>query len=469
MPTSRPIKIYAGRFCESELEYILGVVFTDFLGLAHTLEYIDSDQIVIEHEDKTITMPNEFLRNLALEEEYLSRSLLPNLPLAYLDLSDLNDLEDIVGHASCPVIFGTPSISLTERSVELGVDIFGSCFFLLSLYDEVTLISRDHLGRVPYSKTFICQSGLINRPIVNEYTELLWYLCKTLWPTLERKRRSYQPIITQDIDRAFYFPAPNFKALLKACVGDVLKRRSLSLCARRLFAGVLPSRYRDRFDPSNTFLFFCEVLRRFDLKAIFFVIPGFTELAKKNHQDIHTSRITALLEKLCHLGHEVGLHPYYGTYQDISALSADYDYLVKLGENAAISHPRKSRQHGLQWDPMNTLYLLDQLGIDLDSSVGFAETPGFRAGVCQSYPVYDLKRRVRLKITEQPLIAMDTTFVTYLRSSSEEYRASVVSLAKTCKRFNGEFVVLWHNCKLATTRAKKDFCFLVEQISNEPS
>ena len=86
-------------------------------------------------------------------------------------------------------------------------------------------------------------------------------------------------------------------------------------------------------------------------------------------------------------------------------------------------------------------------GLREDSTMGFSKTIGFRTGTCFSYSVFDILERKRLKLIETPLIVMDTAL--------KERGLDIVQMIKELstigeivKKYNGVFVLLWHNSNI---------------------
>ena len=48
-------------------------------------------------------------------------------------------------------------------------------------------------------------------------------------------------------------------------------------------------------------------------------------------------------------------------------------------------------------------------GLDYDTTVSFADTPGFHCGVCYEFPVFNVLTRQKLPLIERPLVVMDCT------------------------------------------------------------
>jgi len=71
---------------------------------------------------------------------------------------------------------------------------------------------------------------------------------------------------------------------------------------------------------------------------------------------------------------------------------------------------------------------------------------GFRCGVCYEYSVFDILNRKRLNLKEKPLIVMEGSFVTYQPNTTpKEMENKIKNLISEVKKYNGEFVYLWHN------------------------
>ena len=87
-------------------------------------------------------------------------------------------------------------------------------------------------------------------------------------------------------------------------------------------------------------------------------------------------------------------------------------------------------------------------GLRYDSSIGFAEEIGFRAGVCLEYPVFDLEERRTLALRERPLVVMEGAALDRLGLSRADASAAIAELRDTCRRYRGAFTLLWHNSRL---------------------
>ena len=108
----------------------------------------------------------------------------------------------------------------------------------------------------------------------------------------------------------------------------------------------------------------------------------------------------------------------------------------------------------------------EYVGLKSDSTLTFAGCAGFRCGVCYPYKVYDLVERRTMDVVERPLIVMDGTLFEYMKLSNEEALEICIGLAEQCRKYDGEFIFLWHNTMLYD-KGKKDFYIkLLESVTN---
>lgn len=110
------------------------------------------------------------------------------------------------------------------------------------------------------------------------------------------------------------------------------------------------------------------------------------------------------LRSLIEAGHSVGLHGSYCSAVDPDQLLREKAVL----ENAMCRPVTKSRQHWLNFRESATPFILASAGIMEDSTLGFNDLPGFRAGVASRYQPYDHRNQRPFSFTEIPLVLMDS-------------------------------------------------------------
>jgi hypothetical protein len=105
------------------------------------------------------------------------------------------------------------------------------------------------------------------------------------------------------------------------------------------------------------------------------------------------------------------------------------------------------RQHYLRWSP-TTWEHWEACGVGYDSTVGYADQIGFRAGTCIPYKPWLLGPAREAHLLEIPLIVMDATVATYMSIPEEEQLDRITTLIDKCRLVGGVFTLLWHNASL---------------------
>ena len=122
------------------------------------------------------------------------------------------------------------------------------------------------------------------------------------------------------------------------------------------------------------------------------------------------------------------------------------------------------RQHFLRWQTPTTARLWQENGLSYDSTLSYADRPGFRCGTCREYPLFDVHNRSPLQLHERPLILMECSVIAsrYLGMGYLDKALDYMLYYKrTCQKFNGHFVLLWHNSHLTHQKDKSFFESLI--------
>jgi len=151
-------------------------------------------------------------------------------------------------------------------------------------------------------------------------------------------------------------------------------------------------------------------------------------------------------------GHHIGIHPTYNAYNDKNQFKKEKEELEKnLDTNITFG-----REHFLRFEVPTTWQIWDDNNLSWDSTCGYADKEGFRCGVCYPYSVFNIITRKKLKLKERPLIVMEGSFATYQPGIKPiEMENKIKLLIEEVKKYNGEFVLLWHNSSFNTEQWKK--------------
>lgn len=354
--------------------------------------------------------------------------------------------------------------------IRLPWDLFGSAFFMLSRLEEVVSDDADSHGRYPAASSLAVKKGFERIPVVNAWAEILWAYISHLWPSLERLHRRYQVLPSHDVDWPLVSDRLPAGPLLKSAVGDLVVRRSAGTAARRVLSGILPERQRPRINPGNTFDFLMQVSEQYGVQSAFYFIPENTAGSVDGTYTLDMPFIRDLFRKIHSQGHEIGIHPGYGTWRSADRIASGIAELKRLATECGIDQEAwGGRQHYLRWRAPETWQHWNAAGLAYDSTVGYAETVGFRAGACFDYTVFDVLERRELSLLERPLVVMEaalfgSTSPHNLAYPDQAGLAVVEDMADTVRAYGGNLTLLWHNSSLITRKQQRLYRAVIEAL-----
>jgi hypothetical protein len=260
----------------------------------------------------------------------------------------------------------------------------------------------------------------------------------------------------------------------RSFAGDLLRRHDPDLALRRARAVIESCVGRVDHDPENTFDFLMDTSERLGLRDTFYFLTQAT--AQTSHQDrsfdgtvaryrLSDPPIVALLGRIHARGHEVGLHASYQSYLSAEQTRSEFDALVVGCRAAGFDQPTWGvRQHFLRFQNPQTWRNHEEAGLAHDSTLGFADQVGFRAGTCREFPIFDLLAHRRLGLRERPLVVMDATLFEYLALTLDEAASLARSIVSECRRHGGNAVMLYHNSWLMGQRQRTHYRELVAEL-----
>lgn len=448
----------------AEAEWAFSVIFGEFFGLNFEVQEHANSYFLISHQGCVIKMPCHFFEKAAFN--WLGKNTLPTLPLANWDIATTGLTVPLVDQP-LPVLFGLPRLEIAKNSVRFSVDVIGTVFFMLSRYEEAVLSERDDFDRFPSSASTAGCSGFLDRPIVDEYAEVLWAAMKHLWPMLERKARLPRTLVSCDVDIPYDGGVNSTLGLLKRLGGDILKRRSLSMASQSIINGLCAQRGDYTHDPYlNAIDWIMDENEKAGNQVAFYFITAHSHPTLDGCYNMDEPVIRKLLKRIYLRGHEIGLHASYNSYQDVAQTCRESNILRQVMSDEGIRQERLGgRQHFLRWRTSLTACNWDAAGMDYDSTLSFADRPGFRCGTCREFPMYDLTERRALKLRQRPLIVMECSVIDK-RYMGLGYGYEALKLMKNykrkCNRLGGDFTLLWHNSHLMTEDDQKLYLELIQ-------
>lgn len=439
-----------------EVRWICSVLFGEFLGLEHCIGQRAGANFCIQYEGCKLELPDIFFAKAT--QFWLQAASLPTVPLAKWDIADSN-LNACLVNTQLPVLFGSPEIELSERQCRLGLDIFGSIFFMLSRYEEAVSTIRDNHDRFPATASLAYREGFLDRPIVDEYVEILWAAMKQVWPGLKRKARKFCMRISCDVDRPFDTSVQSLPRFIRRMGGQVLRQRRLSALVPLARNYIAASRGNLSYDPYRLAMdWIMDINELAGNQVAFYFIPENTDPLLDTDFSLKQPLMRELLRSIHARGHEIGIHPGYNTYKHLDTFTHSVQTLRRVMVEEGIEQEvLGGRQHYLRWETPTTAQLWDANRLSYDSTLSYASCPGFRCGTCHEYPLYDVLNRKPLQIRERPLIVMERAVIpdNYLGFGyTDDALGLMLYYRDICRQFLGNFTLLWHNSNLATAKER---------------
>ena len=407
----------------NEREYIVGVVLKDFLGLTFHLKTLNiRDYVLILDNGSQIVIRDSFFSQHLNGDTYLNCRNLPGK--AVFGYNRFLVEKDI------PIVYGDTECSVQDRTVLLGIDLFASVFFLLTRWEEYVIRERDQYGRFPVDKAFISKNGLLLRPLVNEYIEMLWNILLFLSHNIKRRERRFTIVPTHDIDRYY-------EKRIAAAKGTPPK--GLKQNAVRMYYNLF------NVDPCAAFHYLMDVSERSSVQSHFYFMAGGCT-RYEGYYRIQDASIRKIIREVQSRNHIIGFHPSYDSFNDCFMWTEEKkDLELAIGQEVT-----EGRQHYLRYEIPRSAASWEKNGMQIDSSLGLPEAVGFRCGTGDEYYLFDILRRQRMKLKERPLIIMDSALRKVVGGESE--KTQTVALVKEISRkYNMPLTILFHNHSLDNT------------------
>jgi peptidoglycan/xylan/chitin deacetylase (PgdA/CDA1 family) len=201
--------------------------------------------------------------------------------------------------------------------------------------------------------------------------------------------------------------------------------------------------------------------------STFFVIPfknysgkSSNGLAPKFRASRYGAKdIAGTIRKILAAGCEVGVHGI-DAWIDSSKGREEFEEIRRLTGISEIG----VRMHWLYYDQQSPV-ALEQAGATFDSTIGYRETVGYRAGTTQVY-----KPLQATQMLELPMHAMDTAlfYPAYLGLSNQQATKLLGRMIENTVEFGGCITINWHDRSLAPERIW-DACYrdLVQDLNNQ--
>ena len=332
---------------------------------------------------------------------------------------------------------------------DLPFDIFSASFYLLSRYEEYLPHVKDEFGRFPASESLAFKKDFIKSPVVDIWAYKFKALLLNKFPEIEFKTRNYDPTTIISVSHVFNFKNKGF---LRSLTGTVIDIGSLKFSRVSDRLKVL---LRFKKDPYNVFDDLITFIKKHKAKMVFmFQLSDFNVYDRNiNHNRLNYKSIIKYTADYSKVGLRLG----YFAVKEMQALKTE----KKRFENII---------HGPLQNVLNSKYnlmlpehysYLNELEITHDYSMGYPQTPGFRAGTTTPYLFFDINMEVTTPLTVHPYI-----FHSQICHSKgkEELEEIIDEMANHLKMVEAPFVSVFKNRDFSEYSNNSLYYSLLERI-----
>ena len=351
--------------------------------------------------------------------------------------SDLLNEEGISKHKPLP-FFENEQLYFFKSQIEPGsfalhFDIFSAVFYFVSRYEEWQEYRADEHGRFSIEQSILYKTNKQFVPVVD-----LW-IKEFKEKVLEERLGATFPIqqakilSTLDIDNLFAFRGKGFFRSCGAFVKDIFKGDFTNLGKRWQ---VLLKNEKDPFDIYDDVSRFCED-EQIPL-VYFFLYRNGTKYDRT--VDPGSKAFLKVFERLKKYNITCGLHPSYISNNSEDLLSEEFKKMSSDFQKQI----QFSRQHFLMFDIRKTPRLLMRNGVVADFSMGYSNSPGFRAGTSRPFKYYNFDKETTEPLFLVPFCFMDGAYSIHQKMSTEEAMKTLLEMGEQVRRTGGNFVTVFH-------------------------
>jgi len=333
---------------------------------------------------------------------------------------------------------GRPCIFPTEG--DLGFDILAASFYLLSRYEEYLPHDKDEHGRYSHKNSAAFKNGFLQRPLVNEWIDLLRSKLLERSPSLALPKKKFEFIPTYDIDEAWSFRNKPFMRSMGGKIRDLLKGDLKRVRARsRVLHGKVIDPY-DSYDWMDELHHFVPHLK----PRYFFHVAARNGKYDKNNLP-GEREMRKLINRMVSR-YDIGVHPSWQSGDHPGLLKQETMTLQRISARKINS----SRQHFIRfWLPQSFRRLIEA-GVTDDYSMGYGTVNGFRASTSTAFYWYDLEKEETTLLLLHPFCFMEANSFFEQKYTPEQALEEMIYYREVIRAVNGTMITIWHNTFLGT-------------------
>lgn len=424
------LRIYSAPTFQAEKQYVVSVLVEQLLGVSVEMvwEADATDYRMALPNGHSVRIRDHFFGQYVEGQHWLQAASLPNAVTAGTLLA-----------VSFMALYGTPTLERVGEDWVLDTDLFACTFLMLTRWEEtVQPEALDMHGRFPARASLAQQHGFLGRAVVHEWAALLAAVLQAAGGGVEVAQTPFRLHYSHDVDHPRLWMEwwgrgrSAFSAIKQGGIG-----RGLGFWAKYHALA-----QRDPFDTFDYLMAQSEVLGQ---HATFYFL-GKRPRTFDCWYALESPIVRRLMDKIAVRGHLIGFHPSREAATDATRFAEELSSVRSVSPLPIV----EARHHYLCFSAPRSWRFWAEHGLQIEASLGYSDAPGFRAGMCVPFPVFDVLARQTLPVLARPLLAMDVTFPIYQKATPTEMLATLRALAAPVRQFGGEFTLLWHNSSFGT-------------------
>jgi hypothetical protein len=276
------------------------------------------------------------------------------------------------------------------------------------------------------------------KPVVDLWVKEWTRLLVVKFQTMVFRKNLFRSLVTVDIDQPFEYLGKDVFRNLGGFIKEIGNKTGKAGEHYRTMA-------KGGKDPWDVFDYIFHQIEESGNEARVFIPTG-----ERTKYDRHPSwtneEYRRLIKKIAGI-YNVGLHPSFYASHEKERLKIEKERLEKIIPGKINS----SRFHYLRLKFPVSYDNLYGAGISEDYSLGYADEPGFRAGIARPFFYFNLKEDKATKLRIFPFQIMDGTLYQYKKLNPEDAGEIVSILIDETRKVGGLFMTIWHNTTLLDT------------------
>ncbi|MDP4177090.1 MAG: hypothetical protein Q8900_01955 [Bacillota bacterium] len=372
----------------------------------------------------------------------------------YIPIFDKDNIEhlyfnsyDNMKYASLEKVNNKPFEELNGNII-FNFDILYLSSYLLTCNEEYYIEKKDSMDR--FLGEFSLRKDKIDIPFFNVNSSILLDAVRKIDTNIKFNDKKFEIFLTHDVDNVDSRNKYVFLHNVKNIILD--KNKSLGNNINKLFSEMISNRH-------SQILNYIEIEKRRNAKSEFYFIEGKIHRLGKRYE---LKDILVQINELKSEKFVIGLHTNYFSYDNEDSIKDE----IKAIEDFTSTKVLSCRNHYLRFKVPNTWYNLSNSGILCDSTIGYSDKNGFRAGIADGFIPFDVNENKLINIFEVPLVIMDGIIMEKNISFCEKWDV-IRNILDEVILHKGTVSVLWHQRVIENSEYKDMYEKILDYVNEK--